>query len=73
MICKKCKSENVVVENETQIKTKRRGCLGWILWILLAIVTFGLILIIPIITNSKVKSKSKRVAICQSCGNKWYL
>ena len=72
-ICPKCGSHNIKVENETKVSTKRRGLLGWSLWILLALCTFGLILIIPIITNSKVKSKSNVVGICQNCGHKWKL
>lgn len=69
--CKKCGSTNVVVQAVTEVKTKHRGCLGWTLWILLAICTFGLILIIPLITNSKTKSKTHSEAVCQSCGNRW--
>lgn len=72
MTCSKCGSTNVIVTNEVKIKTKRRGCIGWLFWILLAMVTFGLIIIIPLLTNSKVKSKNKTVAICQNCGNRWY-
>jgi len=71
MVCKKCGSFNVVVQPVTKIKIKNRGCLGWLLWILLAIVTCGLILIIPLITNSKTKTKTKTEAFCQSCGNHW--
>lgn len=71
MKCPKCGCENVVVTNETNIKTKHRGCLGWMMWILLAMCTCGLTLIIPLITNSKTKSKNVTVAICQGCGHKW--
>jgi len=73
MKCKKCESENVKVENEVTTKTKHRGCLSWCVWILLAICTLGLIIIIPLITNSKTKSKVKTVCICQDCGYKWYI
>ncbi len=69
--CKKCGSTNVVVQVVTDIKTKHRGCIGWALWILLAICTFGLILIIPLLTNSKTKSKNHSEAVCQNCGNRW--
>lgn len=71
MVCPKCGSENVTVQAVTDVKTKRRGCLGWCLWILLAICTVGLILIIPLLTNSKTKSKIHTEAICQDCGNRW--
>jgi ssDNA-binding Zn-finger/Zn-ribbon topoisomerase 1 len=72
MICPKCESNNVLVTNETKVKTKHRGCIGWLFWITLAIFTFGLILIIPAITNSKTKTKNRTVAICQNCGHRWY-
>lgn len=71
MKCPKCGSENISVQAVTEVKTKRRGCLAWSLWILLAICTLGLILIIPALTNSKVKSKTKKQAICQDCGKSW--
>ena len=71
MTCKKCGSNNINVQAVTDVKTKRRGCLGWIFWIILAICTFGLILIIPLLTNSKTKSKTHSEAVCQSCGNRW--
>lgn len=71
MKCKKCGSENVSVQVVTNVKTKHRGCLGWFLWILLACCTLGLILIIPLITNSKTKSKTHSEAVCQDCGYRW--
>lgn len=73
MICPKCKSDYVIVQAVTSVKTKHRGCIGWFFWILLAICTCGLILIIPAITNSKTKSKTMPMAICQNCGKKWYI
>ena len=69
--CPKCKSHNIVVQAVTEVKTKRRGCLGWILWILLACITIGLIIIIPLLTNSKTKSKTHSEAVCQDCGYRW--
>ena len=71
MTCPKCGSENVNVQIVTKVKTKHRGCFGWFLWIMLAICTFGLILIIPALTNSKTKTKEKKVAVCQNCGHTW--
>ena len=71
MVCPKCKSENVITQAITTVKTKRRGCLGWCIWIILALFTLGLILIIPIITNSKTKSKVHTEAVCQHCGHRW--
>ena len=71
MICPRCGGNNVTFQAVTEVKTKRRGCFGWFLWILLAICTFGLILIIPLLTNSKTKSKTRTEAICQTCGNRW--
>jgi DNA-directed RNA polymerase subunit RPC12/RpoP len=71
MKCPRCGSDNVTVQAITEVKTKRRGCLGWLLWIILAICTLGLILIIPLITNSKTKSKTHSEAVCQNCGHRW--
>ena len=39
MVCPKCGSNNVNVQAVTNVKTKHRGCIGWALWILLAICT----------------------------------
>lgn len=69
--CPKCGSDNIIYSNETEVKTKRRGLFGWLWWGFLALITGGLILIIPLLTNSKVKSKSKIVGVCQNCGHKW--
>jgi len=40
-------------------------------WILLACVTFGLILIIPLLTNSKTRSNTHYEAVCNACGKHW--
>lgn len=69
--CPKCGSANIIVQAVTDVKTKHRGCLAWCAWIMLAILTVGLIIIIPLITNSKVKSKTHTEAVCQNCGNRW--
>ena len=71
MNCPKCHSENVIIQAVTETKTKHRGCFGWFLWILLAICTVGLIIIIPLITNSRTKSKTHTEAVCQTCGKRW--
>ncbi len=75
MICPHCGSDHVTVQavTETQSKTKHRGCFGWACWIFLACITCGLILIIPAITNSKTKTKTKvhSQATCQDCGHTW--
>lgn len=71
MSCPKCGSDKVLVQAVTEVKTKRRGCIGWSIWGLLALCTFGVILIIPLLTNSKNKSKTHSEAVCQNCGNRW--
>lgn len=71
MVCPKCKSQNVVTQAVTEVKTKRRGCLGWLFWIILAICTFGLILIIPAATNTKTKTINHTECVCQCCGHRW--
>lgn len=67
MTCPKCGSQNVNVQAVAE--QKKRGCLGALMWILLAICTFGLIIIIPMIT--KKGSKTRNYAVCQNCGNRW--
>lgn len=75
MKCRKCGSYDVNVQavTETTTKTKHRGCLGWALWILLAICTCGLVLIIPAVTNTRTKTKTRThtEAVCQCCGHRW--
>lgn len=71
MVCPRCKSDNVNVFPVTEVTTWRRGCLGWLFWILLACVTFGLILIIPLLTNSKTRSSTHYEAVCNACGKHW--
>lgn len=67
MNCPKCGSNNVSVQAVNEVKG--RGCLGSAIWILLAIFTCGLILLIPLLTKSK--GKTKTYAICQNCGHRW--
>ena len=71
MTCKKCGGNHVEVQLTEKVKTKHRGCLGWCLWLLLAVCTCGLILIIPAMTNKKIKSKTLSWAVCQDCGHRW--
>ncbi|OGO11458.1 MAG: hypothetical protein A2Y53_00125 [Chloroflexi bacterium RBG_16_47_49] len=71
MKCPKCGSEKVVTQIVTKVDLKHRGCIGWCIWIALSICTFGLILIIPLLTNSKVKTNTVTKAVCQECGHSW--
>jgi predicted RNA-binding Zn-ribbon protein involved in translation (DUF1610 family) len=71
LICPRCGSNNIFVQAVTETHTKSRGCFGWFLWILLAIITVGIILIIPLLTNKKTRSRTSTEAICQNCGNRW--
>ena len=71
MVCPRCSSSNVRIQVVTDVKTKHRGCFGWFFWILLAIVTIGLIIIIPLITNTKTKTTQRTEAVCQNCGFTW--
>ena len=71
LICPRCGGNHVLAYPVTKTKTKNRGCFGWLLWILLAVVTCGLILLIPLITNSRTKTKTHTEAVCQSCGKRW--
>ena len=67
MICPNCGSDHVTVQAVAE--QKKRSCLMSCLWILLAICTCGLILLIPLLTRKG--SKTKTFAVCQNCGHKW--
>lgn len=71
MICPKCHGNNIDVQVVTEVITKRRGLLGWMMWIMIIICTIGLVIIIPLLTNSKVKSRQHTIAVCQDCGYRW--
>lgn len=62
--CKYCNSTNVTVQAVEQ--QKKRGIMMSIIWILLALCTCGIALLIPILT--KKGSKTKSVIVCQDCG-----
>ena len=78
LTCPKCESENVSVQSETHVKTERRGCISWMLWLTITLI-MGLFMIIigivtfifGLITNNKIRSSTKTVGICQNCGYKW--
>lgn len=75
MICKKCNSGNVNVQAVTEIKKKKKGLfywtIGWaidlMLWIFLTLPR----LIVAIFKPKKMVSKTRKMAICQECGNSW--
>lgn len=62
--CKYCGSTNVTAQAVE--KQKKRGVFASLMWILLAICTCGLILLIPLLT--KKGSKTNSVIVCQDCG-----
>ena len=62
--CKYCNSTNVTVQAVE--KQNKRGIIMSIIWILLALCTCGIALLIPILT--KKGSKTKSVIVCQNCG-----
>lgn len=73
MKCPKCKSENIQVITKTEGKIKKRGLVSTLIWILLAICTCGIILIIPILTGgSKGKIKTKTAFVCLNCGKEFH-
>lgn len=77
MKCPKCGSENVNVQIEqTSAKTRTRntGCLWGIGRLCLIVCTCGLWLLVG--KRSKTGNttfKNKTAAVCQDCGNKWYV
>lgn len=71
MKCNKCGSSNLQIVSNTKGKVRGgRGCLMTCLWIMLAICTCGLILIIPALKNkTRGKVKTKFEAVCMDCGH----
>ncbi len=69
MRCPNCGSENIFVRHATRPVIRRRGCISWAFWILLAILTCGLILIIPAL--NRIKAEEYIEATCQDCGTWW--
>jgi len=72
MNCPKCGSNNIQAISKTTGKIKRRGLISSLIWIMLAICTFGIILIIPILRGgSRGKIKSKTAFVCLNCGKEF--
>ena len=72
MNCPKCGSNNIQAISKTTGKIKRRGLISTLIWIMLAICTCGIILIIPILRGgSKGKIKSKTAFVCLNCGKEF--
>lgn len=80
MVCSKCNSQNVSIQaiNESKLVTKHHGilwwiCIGWwwffVKWLFLTIP--ALIFAIFVGKRKKVKNVTKKMAICQNCGNMW--
>lgn len=68
LVCPKCGSRNVSVQ--VVEKQKKRGCFASLMWILLAVCTCGItLLLIPAL--SRKGSKTLTFAVCQNCGHRW--
>lgn len=80
MKCPKCGSENVTVQmvTETNLKREKHGifwwlCVGW-WWLPIKWLFFTLpALLVKLFAPKKYKTvtKTKSVAVCQSCGKHW--
>lgn len=68
MKCSKCGSENVLVNTNTVVVSKRRSFLWNLLWI---ICTGGLWIIWMLVRKKKEKKVTETWATCQSCGKRW--
>ena len=76
MICSKCGSENVNVQEVTEVRTKNKSIFYWLLigWWLEIIMWIFLTLpwlIIKIFKPKKYASKTIKKAVCQKCGHSW--
>ena len=80
MTCPNCNSENVTTQivTETKMKKKHHGIVYWLFfgWLIDLLLWFFLTiprLIVAIFRpkRNKIVTKSKTMAVCQSCGNTW--
>ena len=72
LVCPNCRSERVgvkVVEEGRKKRRKKRGCFAVTMWILLAICTCGLILLVPLLTRKG--NKTVVNAVWHNCGYRW--
>lgn len=68
MICKKCKSSNVVVNTQSMVVSKSRS----FIWNLLMLcITGGLWIFWMLIRKRKEKHIIETWATCQNCGERW--
>lgn len=76
MKCKKCGSEKVSVQAVAMVRTKGHGLIYWLfvgwwlepfMWLLF----FLPWLIVKIFRPKKITSKTRSMAVCQSCGKSW--
>lgn len=73
MYCPYCGSPNVSVQIvQHSARTRNRGCLWGLARLFLVICTCGLWLLIGS-AKSKTKMQNRTVAVCQSCGESWYV
>lgn len=68
MVCRKCKSENVTVNENFVVKSKRRSFL-WNLFMLC--ITCGLWLVWMAVRKRKEKVVKIKSVICNNCGYSW--
>lgn len=68
MICKKCNSNNIKIDNNVYTKSQSRS----LLWNLLMICcTGGLWIIWMLIRKKKEKIVREKICTCQNCGYSW--
>lgn len=80
--CSHCGSNNVNIQvvNENKLVTKHHGILWWLLigwwWIFVKWICLfvpALLAAIFIGKRKKIKNITRKVAVCQSCGNNWHI
>jgi len=76
MKCKKCNSENVIIQRISITKNKKKGLLYWLFFGWLIDLALFVILTIPFIFAKvffpkKTKTSIRTEAVCQDCGYVW--
>lgn len=70
MICRKCKSENVLINTNSMVVSQSRS----FIWnFLMFFLTGGLWILWMLIRARKEKHVVETWATCQNCGNRWKL
>jgi len=82
MICKKCGSDNVIVQQIGVTTTKGKSIwfriyywllFGWLISLVTWVLFFFIRLLMKLFRRNKTKTKVHTEAVCQNCGFSWVI